>query len=143
MSCLCTCLPSARWPVVLPIMYTVTVMPFEIFFLDQDTTGIWLLATIALTAIFAMDLFINFNLGFYDEAGFEISSRFGGRVPELARSVLRCAFNPGVECVLATLLLRKAIAIRYLKSWFLLDFVSMLPLGVSVLQPSAWFRLRC
>ena len=61
--------------VIVPILYTVTIMPFEIFFVEDTTTVGWLAADVILTLVFFLDMVMNFNVGFYDSAGFPIVSR--------------------------------------------------------------------
>ena len=50
---------------VLPIMYTATVMPFEIFFTDDATTTAWFSINIGITVVFFLDMVMNINVGIY------------------------------------------------------------------------------
>ena len=61
--------------VVLPIMYTATVMPFEIFFIDDATTTAWFSINIGITVVFFLDMVMNFNVGIYDASGWPILKR--------------------------------------------------------------------
>ena len=60
--------------VIVPIMYTATVMPFEVFFITDSST-VWLAIEIALTVAFGIDMLLCFNLAYQDRHGHIISSR--------------------------------------------------------------------
>ena len=64
---------ALTFAVILPILYTATIMPFEIFFVED--TGPWLPADVTITVLFFLDMVMNVNIGYYDVAGFPVSSR--------------------------------------------------------------------
>ena len=91
---------STTWEliVVLPLLYTATVMPFQVFFLVDDDSPEWAVVDVIVSLFFLIDMIVAFNLGYYDR-------------------------NDDI------VLDRCKIASRYLRSWFILDLVSLVPLG--------------
>ena len=62
-------------PVVIPILYTATVMPFEIFFVEDTSVPGWYAADITITVLFFFDMIMNLNVAYFDEAGWPVTSR--------------------------------------------------------------------
>ena len=83
---------------IIPILYTATVMPFEIFFIEDTSVPGWLAADILITALFFLDMVVNVNIGYYDDMGFPVTSR-------------------------------KLILFNYLRTHFIVDIISLFPLG--------------
>ena len=67
--------PLPLLPVIVPILYTAAIMPFEVFFITDSST-VWLAIEIALTVAFGIDMLLCFNLAYHDRHGHVISSRF-------------------------------------------------------------------
>ena len=61
---------------VIPIIYTATVMPFEIFFVEDSTTPGWVAVDVTITFIFFLDMVMNFNVGYYDSGGWPVYARY-------------------------------------------------------------------
>jgi hypothetical protein len=58
-----------------PILYTATVMPFAIFFIEDASETGWYVVDIVITVLFLIDLVMNFNIGYYDAAGYPVVNR--------------------------------------------------------------------
>ena len=63
---------------IIPILYTATVMPFEIFFVDDTSVPGWFAADITITVLFFLDMVMNLNVAYFDDAGFPVSKRCAG-----------------------------------------------------------------
>ena len=62
--------------VILPMLYTASVMPVQVFYIDgsQDDIG-WLAMEITVSACFFLDVLLTFNLAVYDSGGMLVTSR--------------------------------------------------------------------
>ena len=69
--------PCGVCAVIIPAIYTATIMPFEIFFIDDSTDPGWLAADITITVLFFLDMVMTINTGYYDRAGWPVFSRSG------------------------------------------------------------------
>ena len=85
---------------LLPLMYTATLMPYLLLVAsDEVGESTWVLVLETIVTLsFALDIIINFNLAYYSPS-------------RQAYCVNRCS-----------------IATRYLRTWFLLDFIATFPL---------------
>ena len=72
------CVCGFRRAVVIPILYTATVMPFEIFFVEDTSVPGWFAADITITVLFFLDMVMNLNVAYFDDAGFPVSKRCAG-----------------------------------------------------------------
>ena len=80
LSCL-PCLPPhlPACTVIFPIMYTATIMPFQIFFLgDTSSDPGWNAADITISVLFGLDIIMSFNVGYYDSEGWPVNDRCVG-----------------------------------------------------------------
>ena len=93
-------LRSCSRTVVFPICYTATIMPYEIFFVGDNTELAWYALEIALTIAFSLDMICCFNFAYHDEHGHPVSDRCGGNCTRRGKP-LGCR-APGCAAVTVT-----------------------------------------
>ena len=63
--------------VLLPMFYVATIMPFEIFFVDNTAVTSWLTIDGIVSVSFFIDMMVTINTGYYDDAGWTVIDRSG------------------------------------------------------------------
>jgi hypothetical protein len=56
--------PPTPPPVVFPLMYVATIMPFQIFFIYSTTSEGWMVMEYVLTVVFLLDVIACFNFAY-------------------------------------------------------------------------------
>ncbi len=72
---MCGCAPPPFPPVILPILYTATIMPFEIFFVQDSGGTVWIAIEYLLTILFSLDMLLCFNFAYQDQHGHIVDNR--------------------------------------------------------------------
>jgi hypothetical protein len=79
------------------LLYTTLITPYRLAFIDEDTLG-WTIAATVVDLVFFCDIILTFYTAYYDQDDNLVVNK-------------------------------KKIACHYLKGWFILDFVSIIPVS--------------
>ena len=60
---------------LIPLTYVAIFIPFFVFYTDGDPSSGWAAVEYVITALFAMDMAVNFSLAYHDDDGVLITSR--------------------------------------------------------------------
>ncbi len=121
-ACVCLCLCA----VIAPIAFTATVMPFQVFFLGDTSNDLgWNVVDIIITICFGLDILMSFNIGYFDAEGWPVNDRWVPSWPTGLSSRLNRSLSIVCRCV--GLIRRKTIALNYLKTFLIIDLVSLPP----------------
>ncbi|GAQ79653.1 K+-channel ERG and related proteins [Klebsormidium nitens] len=99
------------------LLYVAIVLPYEFCF-NVHVKGYWLIADSIVTVIFLLDVLVNFRTGFVLKGKREVKD--GLRILMPAKIVME----------------PRAIARRYVKGWFTIDFLSSFPWDFLLFAPS-------
>jgi hypothetical protein len=121
--------------VLIPIFYTATVMPFHLLYLTDNNGDVgWFSIEVIISILFGLDMIFNFNLAFEDSSGTVVSDRqvpLCGCCVDARTGTCRC-YRSIVALIVAFRPRRKKIAVRYFKTWFIFDLLSLIPFGECV-----------
>ena len=120
---------SRRRAVLFPILYTATIMPFQIFFLgDTSSDPGWNAADVIISVLFGLDMIVSFNVGYYDSEGWPVNDRcVRGRVT--CKRACLLVEEPDIAVVVG--FRRPSIYRHYLRTFFIIDLVSLPPYSTS------------